>query len=196
MLTYADVCGRMLTYAVCRLLAQRHNIKAVPMFLIYLSGRLVYASNTFTTTFDKKHEEHHPVVERMCESVNKKCFGYTAEDVMKKLEQARGDGQKGMPPPAIRHTPPAPHYSRTTLSLSLSLSHTHTHTHAIHTHTLSLSLSHTHTHVYTHSSIDLKICPLTISGKFLPPDIQFGCNKAGISGKPKPPKQTSQPHSP
>ena len=71
------------------------------MFLIYLSGRLVYASNTFTTTFDKKHEEHHPVVERMCESVNKKCFGYTADDVMKKLEQARGDGQKGMPPPSI-----------------------------------------------------------------------------------------------
>jgi len=81
--------------AESRLLATRHNIKSVPMFLIYFNSRLVYASNTFTTTYDKKNLDHHPVVERMCESVNKKCFGYTSDDVMRKIEEARGDGQKG-----------------------------------------------------------------------------------------------------
>lgn len=81
--------------AESRLLATRHNIKSVPMFLIYYNSRLVYASNTFTSTYDRKNLDHHPVVERMAEPVNKKCFGYTGDDVMRKLEESRGDGQKG-----------------------------------------------------------------------------------------------------
>jgi len=62
---------------------------------MYCNSRLVYVSNTFTTTHDKKNLDHHPVVERMCESVNKKCFGYTSDDVKRKIEEARGDVQKG-----------------------------------------------------------------------------------------------------
>ena len=55
----------------------------------------MYASNTFTSTFNQNHDFHHAEVERMFEAVNKKCFGYTVEDVLRKLEASRGDGQKG-----------------------------------------------------------------------------------------------------
>jgi len=93
----SDLPYRIATFDIAegRLLVQRHNIKSVPMFLIYYNSKLVYASNTFTATFNKPNDERHPVVERMFEAVNKKCFGYTADDVMRKLEEARGDGQKG-----------------------------------------------------------------------------------------------------
>ena len=94
---------RDLPYRLCsfdmaesRLLAHRYNIKSVPMFLIYYNSRLVFANNTFTLEYNKRWTEApHPVVERMCEAVNKACFGYTAEDAMRTLEEARGNGQKG-----------------------------------------------------------------------------------------------------
>ena len=86
--------------AESRLLVTRHNIKSVPMFLIYVNSKLVYASNTFTTTYSTRHDDRHPVVERMYEAVHKKCFGYTADDVLRTLEEARSDGSKGkfLPP--------------------------------------------------------------------------------------------------
>ncbi|KAJ1483357.1 hypothetical protein T484DRAFT_1800655 [Baffinella frigidus] len=78
-----------------RLLADKMNLKSVPMYLIYYSGRLVYANQCFTTHYNSKLTDHHMSVDRMYENIHKKAFGHTVTDVMKTLEQARSDGSKG-----------------------------------------------------------------------------------------------------
>jgi hypothetical protein len=78
-----------------RLLAERLNLKSVPMFLIYYAGQLVYASNCFTTQYNAKLSDHHPSVDRMYEPIHKKAFGTTIADVFRTLEQAKSDGSKG-----------------------------------------------------------------------------------------------------
>ncbi|EKX45394.1 hypothetical protein GUITHDRAFT_152708 [Guillardia theta CCMP2712] len=89
---------RMMQFDIAesRLLADRHNIKSVPMYLIYSKGKLVYASNTFTKRYDAKVEDHHPSLDRMFEPVLKKAFGLTTDDVIRTLEQAKSDGAKGL----------------------------------------------------------------------------------------------------
>lgn len=81
--------------AESRLLAERYNLRSVPMFLIYYAGRLVYASHTFTTQYNAKLDDHHQKVDRMYEAIHKKAFGLTTDDVIRTLEQAKGDGKAG-----------------------------------------------------------------------------------------------------